>query len=263
MNRLSFIFIPFLIIVLLSITGCSKSPMGRRQLTMMPADQMDRMGIQAFENQKKNLPISRDPAANNIVRCVSDTLTRRLKGNWEVVVFNEKSPNAFALPGGKIGVHTGLLKVAKNQHQLAAVIGHEIAHVLAQHSNERVSQQYAVQGGLALTEALAGATTGTGQTLMGLLGVGAQYGILMPYSRSQESEADLIGLDLMANAGFDPRESVALWINMSKAGGASPPEFLSTHPSHGTRITDLRARLPSAVQKWKQAKAHGRNPQCE
>ena len=262
MNRLYLIILPLLIVGLLSMNGCSKSPMGRRQLTMMPANQMDQMGVQAFENQKKNLPISRDPAANRMVRCVSDMLTKRVRGNWEVVVFNEKSPNAFALPGGKIGVHTGLLKVAQNQHQLAAVIGHEIAHVLAQHSNERVSQQFAVQGSLALTEALAGVTTGTGQTLMGLLGVGAQYGILMPYGRSQESEADLIGLDLMADSGFDPRESVALWVNMGKTGGAKPPEFLSTHPSHGTRITDLRARMPSAVQKWNQAKAHGRNPSC-
>ena len=229
---------------------------------MMPADQMDQMGVQAFENQKKNMSASNDPAINRFVRCVSNTLTQRVKGNWEVIVFNEDSPNAFALPGGKIGVHTGLLKIAQNQHQLAAVIGHEIAHVIAQHSNERVSQQFAVQSGLQLTQALAGATTGTGQTLMGLLGVGAQYGILMPYGRSQESEADLIGLDLMAESGFDPRESISLWINMGKAGGGKTPEFLSTHPAHGTRIADLQARMPLALNKWKQAQAQGRKPNC-
>jgi len=247
---------------LIIFMGCSTSPLGRRQFTMMPADQMDQMGIQAFKNQKKNLPISNDPAANRLVRCVSNALTRQVKGRWEVVVFKEDSPNAFALPGGKIGVHTGLLKVAQNQHQLAAVIGHEIAHVLAQHSNERISQQYAVQSGLQLTQALAGVTTGTGKALMGLLGVGAQYGILMPYGRSQESEADLLGLDLMANAGFDPRESVNLWVNMGKASRGKTPEFLSTHPSHGTRIEDLKKRMPSALRKWNRARAQGKRPQC-
>ena len=251
-----------ILVGLVIFMGCSTSPLGRSQFTMMPKDQIDRMGIQAFENQKKNLRVSNDQAANRLIRCVSNTLTKQVKGRWEIVVFKEASPNAFALPGGKIGVHTGLLKVARNQHQLATVIGHEIAHVLAQHSNERVSQQFAVQSGLSLTQALAGATTGTGQALMGLLGVGAQYGILMPYGRSQESEADLLGLDLMANAGFDPKESIDLWINMGKASRGQTPEFLSTHPSHGTRIEDLKKRMPSALRKWNRALVQGKRPQC-
>lgn len=244
------------------VTACATSPLGRNQLTLMADSDMNTMGAQAFEKQKKNYRISNDPTSNDYVQCVSMNLTRHVKGQWEVVVFEEKSPNAFALPGGKIGVHTGLLQVARNQHQLAAVIGHEIAHVRARHSNERVSQQYAVQTGLVLTQVLVGATTGTSQNLMGLLGLGAQYGILMPFGRSQESEADLVGLDLMAKAGFDPRESIQLWQNMAKAGRTSTAEFLSTHPSHGTRIEDLNERMPHAMKIWQKAQTRGYNPQC-
>jgi predicted Zn-dependent protease len=228
----------------------------------MPEIQMTQMGLQAFENIKQETPVETGTDASRYVNCVAQAITREVGGRWEVVVFKDDSANAFALPGGKIGVNSGLLKVAKNQDQLATVIGHEIAHVLAHHSNERVSQQFAVEQGLGLVNALANPQTGTGQTLMGLLGVGAQYGILMPYSRVQESEADRIGLNLMAKAGFDPAESISLWHNMSAAGGAQPPQFLSTHPSHATRISGLRAQLPAAQQLQRAAQQQGKRPAC-
>jgi predicted Zn-dependent protease len=180
-----------------------------------------------------------------------------------VAVFEQNSPNAFALPGGKIGVHTGMLRVATNQDQLAAVIAHEVAHVLARHTNERISQEMAMQQGLGLIQAIANPVSPTGQVMMGLLGVGAQYGVLLPYSRLQESEADMLGLDLMAKAGFDPRESINLWINMEQAGGSEPVEFMSTHPSHATRMQDLRQRIPMALDLSRQARAMGKNPQCD
>ena len=181
---------------------------------------------------------------------------------WEVTVFEEESPNAFALPGGKIGVHTGLFTVAENQDQLATVMGHEVAHVLAQHGNERVSTAYATQSGLALVSAMGDPNSATQRQLMGALGVGAQVGVLLPFSRTQESEADQIGLELMARAGFDPRESTALWRNMAAAGGGAPPEFLSTHPAHGTRIQALEAWTPGALRLMEQAHAAGRRPSC-
>lgn len=163
-----------------------------------------------------------------------------------MTVFQEDSANAFALPGGKIGVHTGLLKVADNQSQLAAVIGHEIGHVQAQHSNERMSLQYATQSGMQLLGALAGQDSAAKQGIMAALGVGAEYGLALPFSRKHEAEADIIGLQLMAQAGFDPRESVGLWQNMAAAnGGNEPPEFMSTHPSNSTRIEGLRAHTGS------------------
>jgi predicted Zn-dependent protease len=250
--------------VFILVYGCATSPLGRSQFLFLSDRDIDIMGAQAFEVQKRSLPISYDWQMNEFVQCVAGVLTRQANGNWEVLVFEDDSANAFALPSGKIGVHTGLLRVARNQHQLATVIGHEIGHVIARHSNERISQQYAVQTGLSLTEVLVGSsvTSGTGQALMGLLGVGAQYGILMPFNRVQESEADLIGLDLMAKSGFDPRESTKLWQNMAADGGAGPVEFLSTHPSHGTRIQDLQARMPHAMDLWRAAQSQGYNPGC-
>jgi len=243
-------------------SGCATSPTGRSQLVLMPDSQMDQMGLQAFTNIKNKTPIDKKHTTNRYVQCVGNAITQVVGGNWEIVVFQDDAANAFALPGRKIGVNTGLLKIAENQHQLATVLGHEVAHVMSQHSNERVSQKFAVDQGLGLISAIAYPQTGTGQTLMGLLGVGAEYGILLPYSRVQESEADILGLDLMAKAGFDPRESVKLWVNMGGADSNQPPEFLSTHPSHSTRISDLNAHMPVALKFQERAIQKGKRPEC-
>ena len=242
--------------------GCTTSPTGRSQLVLMPESQMGQMGLQAFTNIKQKTPIDGNRTTNNYVQCVASAITREVGGRWEIVVFKDDAANAFALPGNKIGVYTGLLDVAKNQHQLATVIGHEVAHVLSKHSNERVSQKFAVEQGLGLVNAVASPQSGTGRTVMGLLGVGAQVGILMPFSRVQESEADQYGLRLMARAGFDPRESVNLWINMGKNNKGQPPEFLSTHPSHSTRINDLKSWTGGAMQLYEQARRGGKRPAC-
>jgi predicted Zn-dependent protease len=250
-------------LALLLSTSCATSPLGRKQLMLMPDNELKRMGLQAFQQMKRKAPISRSPQINAYVRCVSDAIISVIGGQWEVIVFEDKTPNAFALPGGKIGVHTGLLKVAANQHQLATVIAHEVAHVLSRHSNERISQKLALEQGLNLGLAIAAPQTATGKSLLGLLGLGAQYGILLPYSRTHEREADLLGLDIMARAGFDPRESVALWLNMNRASNRGQPlEFLSTHPAHQTRIQDLKARLPQTMELRRRALANGKNPQC-
>ncbi|MGB5612042.1 MAG: M48 family metallopeptidase [Sedimenticolaceae bacterium] len=247
---------------LVLLSGCATSPTGRTQLALMPDSQMNDMGLQAFTNIKKKTPIERGRTTNSYVQCVAQAIIREVGGNWEVVVFKDEDANAFALPGGKIGVNTGLLKVAENQDQLATVIGHEVMHVLSNHANERVSQTFAVEQGLGLISAAASPQTGTGKTLMGLLGVGAQYGVLLPYNRIQESEADLLGLDLMAKAGFDPRESTKLWINMGRSGGGQPPQFLSTHPSHANRISDLQKHMPIALRLQEQARQLGKRPAC-
>jgi len=201
------------------------------------------------------------------VRCVAGAITREVKtpgapSSWEVVVFQDDSANAFALPGGKIGVYTGLLDVAENQDQLATVIGHEVAHVLANHSNERVSTSFVTQSGLQLAQIAVGAESPMKQQLFGLLGLGAQVGVILPFSRAQEAEADLMGLDLMSEAGFDPRESVKLWQNMQSQGGDAPPEFLSTHPSSERRITELNARVREHMAISSQARSAGRVPDC-
>lgn len=246
------------------LMSCAISPLGRQQLRLLPDEQLTQMGATAYQEIKQQTQTSGNAGVNSYVNCVADAVTRELgaaPGDWEVTVFVDESANAFALPGGKIGVNTGMLDVAENQHQLATVIAHEVAHVLAKHANERVSTSFATDAGLQLIGALSGADSGTKQTLLGLLGVGAQVGILLPYGRVQESEADLLGLDLMARAGFDPQASVQLWQNM-RSTGSGPPEFLSTHPSGQTRIAGLRDRMPQALQIFEQARAAGKAPNC-
>jgi len=234
-----------------AMSACTSSPTGRSQLLLFSDSDMSSLGTQSFEQMKKELKISSDPKTNAYVQCVAQSITQHVAkqpdfDEWEVVVFDSDQINAFALPGGKIGVYTGLLSVAVTQDQLATVIGHEIAHVLADHSNERLSQSQIANAGLQLTNIALGSSEYAqyrGAT-MAALGLGVQYGVLMPYGRTQESEADLVGLELMSKSGFDPRQSVDLWQNMAKAsGGTQPPELLSTHPSHDTRIEDLSAKI--------------------
>lgn len=253
----------FFLFIVISLVACATTPTGRSQLAFMPDNELDSMGLQAFEDLKKEKVISKDVQENEFVRCITTALTREVGGNWEVVVFEDKTLNAFALPGNKIGVHTGLIDLVDNQHQLAAVIGHEIGHVLAKHSNERMSQKMGAQMGISLIAAVAAPQTPLGQSALSLLGVGAQYGLIMPFSRLHESEADVMGVELMAKAGFNPSESVTLWQKMAQASqGEQPAEFLSTHPSHETRIDDLRANLPKAMAIMRQAHTAGKNPNC-
>lgn len=248
------------------LVACATSPMGRKQLSFFPDEQLDEMGVAAYAQAKKETPSSTDNAVNSYVNCVTRAITAEVTTgpkSWEVTVFNKDDVNAFALPGGKIGVYTGMLKVANTQDQLAAVIGHEIAHVLAKHGNERVSTTYATQSGLQLAEVLMGGTGKDHQNLMALLGLGAQVGVILPFSRTQESEADLMGLDLMAKAGFDPRASVVLWKKMAAAGGNGGPVFISTHPASGTRIKDLENRMSKAMPLYEKARAQGKTPRCQ
>ena len=245
------------------LAACATSPTGRTQVAFMPDAEVNSMGLQAFDTLKRENKISRDAASNRLVSCVASAITQEVGGEWEVVVFEDESLNAFALPGGKIGVHTGLLNLVDNQDQLAVVIGHEVGHVMARHSNERLSQQTGTNLGISLIQAIAAPQSALGQTAVGLLGVGAQYGVIMPFSRLHESEADTIGLDLMAKAGFNPAESIKLWQKMAQASqGAEPVEFLSTHPSHTSRIQNLQADLPKVQRLQQQANAAGKNPRC-
>jgi len=255
----------------LLLSACATSPTGRNQLILVGDNQMQQMGIDSFQQIKANNKISKDRNKQQYVRCVANHIIEALPQEWsgrewEVVVFDDDSANAFALPGGKIGVHTGLLDVAKTPSQLAAVVGHEIAHVLARHGAERVSLQVASQTGMQLADIMArqhmeGSTEQ--QILMAGLGIGTQVGVLLPFSRAHESEADQYGLNLMARAGFNPAESITLWENMDKASkGQRPPEFLSTHPEPENRIVALQKYLPEAQKIQRQAHQNGRQPTC-
>ena len=248
-----------LLVCLLAITGCATSPMGRSQLIMVDDNQMAASGQQLFAQMKQKEKVANDPADSAEVRCIVNNLLTQLpqglQAGWEVQVFENKEPNAFALPGRKIGVNTGMIKLVKNDSQLAAVIGHEIGHVIARHASERASMGMASQLGAGMAEVLA---PGSGD----LVSIGSQVGVLLPYSRAHESEADIIGQDLMARAGFDPRESIQLWKLMEKQGGGKPPELLSTHPANASRIEELTTHLQLSIPMFQRAQAAGRRPHC-
>jgi len=240
-------------LALFLLSACSTSTTGRKQVMLFSESELNQMGAASFEDMKKNIPISEDKAVNGFVQCVAKAITVNVpksahQGAWEVVVFDSKQVNAFALPGGKIGVYTGILNVTENQDQLGAIIGHEVGHVIEHHSNERLSANKLSNVGLAVAAVAVGASDVDNKGLwMAGLGIGLQYGVIMPYSRSHESEADIIGQDLMARSGFDPKASIKLWQNMgnvsAKSGQGAPAEFMSTHPSNETRIKQLTKHL--------------------
>lgn len=258
--------------VALTVAGCATttSSTGRRQYVgAVSQQQLNQLGIQAFEEQKAKKPLSQDARQKAYVHCVVNAIVRELPPEarqvaWEDTVFLDKNPNAFALPGGKVGVYTGIFDVAKTQDQLAAVIGHEIGHVLERHHDERVTRQMGAAGAVQLLGVLAGARYGdTGAQIAnqggGLL---AQTGFLLPGTRAQETEADVVGQRLMAQAGFDPRQAVTLWRNMMSNAGGRPPEWLSTHPDPTSRIGELEKRAAALVPTYEQARAAGRKPNC-
>jgi predicted Zn-dependent protease len=254
-----------LLLSLIFVGACASSPLGRKQLITVSDEQMNQMGQQGFEEMKQKIPRSHDQKIINYVNCVVEPLTKVVGGTWEVVVFQEKSANAFALPGGKVGVHTGILNVAKNDAQLGAVIGHEIGHVIAKHGAERVSQMLALEVGINLGDVLmrkGEVGQNKRKAILVAAGVAGQFGALA-WSRTQESEADVVGLDLMSQAGFDPNQSIELWKNMAAQGGGKPPEWLSTHPSDETRINNLKSEIPKYLPKYQKAQSQGRNPHCQ
>jgi predicted Zn-dependent protease len=252
-------------VALVSLVGCETNPYtGRSQLLMTSVSQEIQMGAQAYDQVKSDPKMrpSQDPREIEPVKRVVARIVEAAKRSkyaemanqfqWEVTVIkDDKTANAFALPGGKMAVYTGIFPMAKTEAGLAAVMGHEVVHALARHGAERMSQGQLTNATLQVVGAAAGASGGggmLGQAAMAALGVGAQVGVLLPFSRKHESEADYVGILLAADAGYDPRESIALWERMGRmSGGGAPSEFMSTHPSHETRITQLKKWMPEAM----------------
>lgn len=255
------------------VTACATttSSTGRTQYVGgVSEQQLNQLGARAFIEAKAKGPLSSNAGHNTYVRCVVNALVTQLPAQdrsirWESAVFAVAEPNAFALPGGKVGVNTGIFKVAQNQDQLAAVLAHEIGHVVERHHDERITRQMGASGAVQLLGALAGGTRfGEQGSQLATQGGGllAQTGFLLPGSRAQESEADVVGQRLMAQAGFDPAQAVNLWQNMIAAGGGRQPEWLSTHPDPQARIQELRARAATLAPTYQQARTAGRVPRC-
>jgi predicted Zn-dependent protease len=245
------------------LISCTSSPLNRRQVVIFSEAEMVQQGEHLYRRIQQEEEISTDSRNAQYVRCVADHIiaaldeSQRTNYLWEITVFNSEQANAFALPGGKIGVYSGLLGVAQNQHQLAAVMAHEVGHVLANHSNERASQSTIRNIGVAAAQ-----TLGISNSALEALDLGAQLGLFLPFNRIQESEADSLGVILMANAGFDPMESITFWQNMNATSGSRSPELLSTHPSPRSRMAELRSLMSAALQLRQTAISKGLNPNC-
>lgn len=261
----------YLILLVLAgflLASCSTTPSGRSQLVLKSDAELTVEGTRQFNQLRDTAPLVQDRATIDFVACVANAIVDVLEGDdaamyWELAIIEQPQVNAFVLPGGKIAVFSGILGVAEDQDQLAAVLGHEVAHVTAKHSNERASRAMITGVGVDIAAILVGGGySRQTQAASEALGTGAALGVLNPFSRMQESEADLIGLDYMAMAGFDPRESVQLWQNMIASNTTNIPEFMSTHPSGETRIEDLVDALPHALVLYNKAKEEGKDPQC-
>lgn len=232
--------------------------------------EMEAEAAREFARYKATFPLTTDQDIIDYVACVANAVVTSLEPpdselNWEMAILETNELNAFVMPGGKIVIFEGILRAARDQHQLAAVIGHEIAHVTAEHTKRKLLQggkgmEIGIQVAAVL---LGGGNYGAQYTASEMLNQGAMYGLLLPYKRGQETEADVIGLEYMAKAGFDPRAAVSLWQNMEEeAGGQRPAEFASTHPSPDNRIESLISQWVEVLPLYNQAHAEGRIPDC-
>jgi predicted Zn-dependent protease len=245
--------------------ACSVVPLtGRKQLNLMPESDMISMSLTAYNDFMKVNPVSADRKNTDIVKSVGSDisaavikyfqdngLSDRLNGyNWEFnLVKSDTTPNAWCMPGGKVVVYSGLLPYTKDKNGLAVVISHEIAHAVARHGNERMSQELLAQfGSVALNEIIKEKPEQTKTIFNSAYGLGSQFGVMLPFSRDHELEADKLGLIFMAMSGYDPQTAVGFWERMSSIGGQKPPEFMSTHPSDATRVAKIKAAMPEALK---------------
>ena len=253
MTRTKKLFPVALLLLILVVAACAKAPItNRTQIILLPRSFEMELGASAYLNILETEKISRNAHYNRVVRRVGRRIaavshTPDLK--WQYTVFDNDQVNAFALPGGKIGVYTGMMPVAKTEAGLATVMAHEVAHATARHGGERMTLGILLEmGSAALASAMRKKDEKTTGRVLAAYGIGSALGVALPFSRKQESEADRIGLIYMAKAGYDPREAVPFWERMGAAGRGSPPEFLSTHPGYRTRIRNLRKWMPEALE---------------
>ncbi len=263
----------FLSLAIYVVAACQTVPLtGRRQLSLIPSNELLSMSSGQYNDFLRQNALSKDAAATAMVRRAGEriksaveqymrlnNMSDRLEGfNWEFNLVDDKTVNAWCMPGGKVVVYTGILPICQDEKGLAVVMGHEIAHAVAGHGDERMSQGLmATFGQVALQVALSNKRQETQALAMTAFGIGSQLGVLLPFSRKHESEADHIGVIFSSMAGYDPREAPKFWGRMAAAGGASPPEFLSTHPASATRIAQLESWMPEAMEYYNKSPFKG------
>jgi metalloendopeptidase OMA1, mitochondrial len=271
MKRRTMVILPMLLaLVVIGFQYCSAEKVtnpitGKTARVGLSSEQEETLGLQAYREVLSESDVVKSGPEYELVRGVANRLvqasgTTEKEFQWQVSLVRSRQPNAFCLPGGKIVVYTGILPLTQNEEALAAVMGHEMAHAVARHGSQRLLRSSMAQ------TFLMGASLSMGdvspeqrQVIMGALGAGAQYGVLLPFSRQHETEADEIGLIYMARAGYDPREAIPFWQRMSQHGDSQVPTYLSTHPSHERRIEDLQAFMPRALAEYEKAKAKAKS----
>lgn len=242
------------------LAACATVPVtGRRSFIMVPESQVNTLAVDSYKQLLAESKLSKDAEKTAMLRRVGARIAQAADQpsyEWEFnLIEDDKTVNAFCMPGGKVAFYTGIMPVCKTETGIAVVMGHEVAHAIAKHGAERMSQQLLLSvGGVALDVALREKPQQTRQMAMAAFGVGSTVGMILPYGRMQESEADRIGLMFMAKAGYDPREAVAFWQRMSAGDGKAPPEFLSTHPAHQTRVENLQKWMPEALKEYEASK---------
>jgi predicted Zn-dependent protease len=258
-----------IVLIILTFVSCTTVPLtGRKQLSLIPESDMMALSLTEYGKFLKANKVSIDKAKTDMVKRVGTRISKaveaymaqqglsaNLKGyQWEFNLVESAEVNAWCMSGGKVVVYTGLLPIAQNDEGLATVLGHEIAHAVARHGSERMSDQMLVQlGSSTLSAALAQKPSETQQLAMAAFGVGSQYGVILPFSRKHEYEADYMGMIFMSMAGYNPNQSIAFWQRMAQKGGSNTPEFLSTHPVDENRIAKIREKLPEAMNYYNKA----------
>ncbi len=246
--------------------ACVTAPItGRKQLILISQDQEIQLGLSAYQEALREAKLSTDPQVNDQVQRVGRKIAQvanRPDYRWEFnVIDDDKTINAFALPGGKVAVYTGILKATENDAGLAAVLGHEVGHAIARHGAERISEGILAEiGQTALLIGMRNRDRATIQSVNAAFGLGVNVGVLLPFGRRQELEADHLGLILMARAGYDPAEAITFWTRMAAQGKKAPPEFLSTHPADERRIAELKRFLPEAQAEYLKAGSGAKAP---
>ena len=263
----------FSLIFILAVMGCRTVPLtGRKQLSLMPSSQVQSMSYAQYDEVLKSSKVITGTEQSEMIKRVGNRIkdavetyleehhsSKLLEGyEWEFNLIESETVNAWCMPGGKVAFYTGILPICQDEDGVAVVMGHEVAHAIARHGSERMSQGIVTQlGGVALAVALEDKPAETQALFLSAYGLGSQVGVLLPFSRMHESEADQMGLTFMAMAGYDPRNAPEFWTRMSTlSSGGQPPEFLSTHPSHSTRVENLNTWMPDAMKHYNESKGN-------
>jgi predicted Zn-dependent protease len=259
-----------LVVFAILVSMCKTVPLtGRKGLKLISSQEINAMSFQQYDQLKQSEPLSNNTRQVQQVQQVGERIQKAIEAylqanghselldgfQWEFVLIESEQVNAFCMPGGKVAFYTGILPYCQDETGIAVVMGHEIAHAIAEHGNERMSQALLQQmGGITLGVAMKEQPAETQALFAAAYGLGSQYGVMLPFSRKHESEADELGLYFMAMAGYDPEAAPDFWLRMSKAGGQKPPEFMSTHPADQTRANHLRKIMPKAKEYYEKSK---------